>query len=1046
MGLLKRLLESRDGATLKYPPTWLIEALRGGATTTAGVTVTPERSLQYTAVLSATRVLAESLAGLPCIIYRRLERGKERAKDHWLYPLLHNAPHPRMTAFEFFEIGMVHLALWGNFYAQVIRDGAGRVREMWPLRPDRMEINVFGSELEYVYTPPDGGRLIIPRENLLHVRGMGSDGIRGYSLITLARQSIALGMAAEEFGARFFANDARPGVILQHPGVLSDEARRRLREEWNARHAGLSGAHQTAVLEEGMTVTTVGVPPEDAQFLETRRFQVNEIARIFRIPPHMLGDLERATFCLPASAEIYTIHGPKRIVDVKPGDIVWSRQEGGGLVLASVEHSGPSGEDTILRIATTNRVIRLNAKHRVLARRRKERPLQPGEIGGRNRNGQKFRVEWVTEYVPAGELRVGDVIVVFDGTPDSGIWRTPTRTATVGFMEFCGLYLGDGYMTDGHVTIARAKDAPYMDHYREVMRQEFTRFDGGNGRGDKSNVPRAPVTLIEGERYTRFASVEAVAELRALGLGGTAHEKRVPGWVFQMADEAKLAFLRGYLDADGSVDKQGRIAFSSCNRELLSGIRHLCMSLGIPVTNVVERIGYTRAPNGRVTPVHQYAFTCSDPGSNLRIGSHDPRYIARLRSGKPFAHNERSYPRHGGCSFSEPGARLSRIVSITVENPEPVYDLTVSGTHSFIADGVVVHNSNVEQQAIDFAVHTMRPWCRRWEQALELQLLRPAERSLYLIEFLMDGLLRGDIESRYRAYAIGRQWGWLSANDVRERENMNPIDGGDRYLEPLNMQPSGQAPQEQERVAGLAPERRAWEQVEDRRRIMVSYIPVLQDTFQRIINREANDVRNNARRIWGKRDREEWRRWLDQFYQEHQEFVERYLTASFRTYSDLIISAALKEIGESPETVPRTKVEQFVMDYIRAAARRHVGFSKGELLALPDEGMPDALDQVLDEWTTHRPMQAAEEESHRAGNAFAKIAWMAAGVQYLVWRASPTACEWCSYMDGRVVGIDGSFLPEGGQIALEGKEPFAVQRAVGHPPLHRGCKCVIAVA
>lgn len=663
MGILSRALETRD-SNLKFPQQWLLDALRGGAASKAGVTVTIEGSLEYSAVLAAVRVLAESVAGLPCILYRRLpERGKERAYDHYLYPILHDAPNPRMTAFEFFEIGMVHLCLWGNFYAQVVRDGAGRVIELWPLRPDRMEIwqSPDGRELAYKYSPSSGGEEWIPQEYILHVRGMGSDGVRGYSLIRLARNAIGLGLAAEEFGSRFFANDARPGVVLQHPGVLGEEAFKRIRDSWEMMHGGAANAWRPAILEEGMTVATVGFPPEDAQFLETRKFQINEVARIFRIPPHMLQDLDRATF------------------------------------------------------------------------------------------------------------------------------------------------------------------------------------------------------------------------------------------------------------------------------------------------------------------------------------------------------------------------------------------------------------SNIEHLAIEFVVHTLRPWLCRWEQALTNQLLRPSERSQYFVEFLVEGLLRGDTESRYRAYAVGRQWGWLSPNDVRELENMNPIPGGDRYDVPLNMMPLESEPPAREESGGEVQRalevrelRSRWQ---DRVGILRGYMPAMTDAFQRVINREVNDIRNAARRIWGGRAKDEWDAWLDNFLREHQDFFERYMHRSVQALTNLILQIAAAEAGGQAADIPEHVVAQWVEQKLKEMSARHVNISRVELRDAVEEARRSGTDPLmaveakLDDWSVSRAEKASHAETFSLGNAAALLAWTALGVQMMRWKTtSREPCPFCRRMDGMVVHVSGKFLQGGGKIESEDGGGLEVTHDVRYPPLHRGCECVIEVS
>ncbi|MCX7903035.1 MAG: phage portal protein [Caloramator sp.] len=263
--------------------------------TNAGVYVSEETAMRTTAVYACVRVLAETVASLPLSLYKRLDRGKEKATYHPIYFLLHDMPNSEMTSFTFRETLMTHLILWGNAYAQIIRNSKGEIIELWPLMPNRMDIerDKETGKLIYRYLT-DSGEVILQKEEVFHVVGLGFDGFKGYSPIQMAREAIGLSIATEEFGARFFANGARPGGILEHPGVVKDPER--LRKSWEEVYKGTKNSHKIAVLEEGMKYHEIGIPPEDAQFLETRKFQLNEICRIFRVPPHMIGDLERATF------------------------------------------------------------------------------------------------------------------------------------------------------------------------------------------------------------------------------------------------------------------------------------------------------------------------------------------------------------------------------------------------------------------------------------------------------------------------------------------------------------------------------------------------------------------------------------------------------------------------------------------------------------------------------------------------------------------------------------------------------------------------------
>ena len=252
-------------------------------------------SMALPSVFSCIRVLGETVAGLPLITYRETRNGgRERAANHPLYRVLRRQPNPEMTAFEFEELMTSHCAGWGNAYAQIILDGAGRVRELWPLRPDRMSVERKGGELRYYYLQQNGQEVPLAAWQVHHRRAMVMDGLTGMSPLRVAMLAVSLGMATEEFGARFFAQGARPGFLLSHPGELTDKAYERLKGAWNSET--LENAHKVRIIEEGMKVEQIGIPPEEAQFLETRRFQAQEVARLFRMPPHKIGLLENATF------------------------------------------------------------------------------------------------------------------------------------------------------------------------------------------------------------------------------------------------------------------------------------------------------------------------------------------------------------------------------------------------------------------------------------------------------------------------------------------------------------------------------------------------------------------------------------------------------------------------------------------------------------------------------------------------------------------------------------------------------------------------------
>ena len=300
MGILKTVFRSRDKPQNRTAGSGYSFFFGG---TTAGKAVTERSAMQMTAVYSCVRILAEAIAGLPLHLYRYNENGgKEKAIDHPLYWLLHDEPNPEMSSFVFRETLMTHLLLWGNAYAQIIRNGKGEVVALYPLMPNKMTVDRDkDGKLYYQYlktsdeaaTMPNTSVILKPAD-VLHIPGLGFDGLVGYSPIAMAKNSIGMAIACEEYGARFFSNGAAPGGVLEHPGTVKDP--QRIRDSWNNSFMGTGNAHKVAVLEEGMKYTPIAISPNEAQFLETRKFQINEIARIFRVPPHMVGDLEKSSF------------------------------------------------------------------------------------------------------------------------------------------------------------------------------------------------------------------------------------------------------------------------------------------------------------------------------------------------------------------------------------------------------------------------------------------------------------------------------------------------------------------------------------------------------------------------------------------------------------------------------------------------------------------------------------------------------------------------------------------------------------------------------
>lgn len=656
--MLAALFERR--ASIESPSTPLsartLANWLGGEETHSGQRIDEHKALRLSTVWACVNVLAQTVASLPLILYRRLEpRGKERATSHPLYYTMHDRPHPLMSSYVWREILQGHLATWGNAYCEIRRQGGNKIVGLWPLLPDRTWPDLAGETKRLKTRDANGRERTIDAGRFLHVPGLGFDGIQGYSVIRMARQALGMGAATEEFGASWFGpNAARPAVVVMHPATMSEPAQRRFKESLEQNYAGPGRQHKTLVLEEGVKLEKLTIPPNDSQFLETRRFTVEEIARFYRMQLHKIGHLDKATF------------------------------------------------------------------------------------------------------------------------------------------------------------------------------------------------------------------------------------------------------------------------------------------------------------------------------------------------------------------------------------------------------------SNIEQQAIEFTTDTIRPWLVRWEQELNYALLRPEERQTHFFEFLVDGLLRGDADARTKTYAAGRQWGYLSANDVREMENRNPIEGGDIYMVPLNMIPAdtvGLEPPSSESGEAQAPaeasrELRAQRSLTARRRIHLAQYRVILRAAERLVSQEAKAAaRSLAEAYKSTSPILDFIALMERFYQSFSETIRRELLPIFIAYGELIAAEIADEVGTELDA----DVETFGATYTDTYAKRHIGSSMGQIRQLAEdaEDFRERMDARRAEWLEKRPEKIARNESVRAGNAFALLAFGVAGLSRLVWATAGTNCPLCNEMNGRTVGIQTSFLNPGDRVEAEGVNALDVDRPVHHPPLHRGCDCLI---
>jgi HK97 family phage portal protein len=643
----------------------------GGGESWSGMEVDRISSLGISAVWACVRLISEAIASMPLILYRRIEGGKERATDHPLYNLMHMQPNPEESAFQWTEQTQAHLLLQGNMYSQKVRDSGGRVRELWPLDPDKMTVKRAGGRIAYEYRKGGGEQPVeLARDQVLHVAGLGYDGMKGYSVIEMHANSIGSRIAESRFGAEFFKNNAQPGGYIKLVGSLKDEAaRKRLRDSWEDMHGKWGNKSKVGILEQGAEFSSVSIPPEQAQFLETRKYGIGDIARIFGVPPHMIGDVERSTS-----------------------------------------------------------------------------------------------------------------------------WGT-----------------------------------------------------------------------------------------------------------------------------------------------------------------------------------------------------------------------------------------------------------------------------GIEQQGIGFVVYTLRPWLARREQAFSLQLLPENEREEYFFEYLVDALLRGDMQARWTAYRTAREIGVLSANDIRGLENMNPIDNGDDYFVPMNWMtvenaqkaaPPGatppapeEPPPEPSTDTNSVRELRAMRSATSRKKLADAHKGAIRDAAARALHREIEDLRAAAKKMLRSRSVAEWEEWLGRYYKDEEApALYRTMAPAFESLAGSIRVSVSDELeAEVPDT---PEIDKAIRGYIGSYVQRHGGWSRSVLEAALREATRDPLDvvtELLDDWEEKRADRIAMQETVGASNSFARTFYRAAGITALIWMTvGSQTCPFCAQFNGKTVGIDQEFAMPGDQLLDESAKLLEVQRKCMTPPLHLGCVCQIA--
>ena len=652
--IFEKRASKSTGGNPQSPSYWVQKLFGATGNTAAGVNVNEQSALSSTAIWRAVSLVSQTIGALPLHMYERDgNRAKNKAINHQLYKTMHDEPNPEQTAMEFREMLQAHALTWGRAHAEIQVDSRGKIR-LWPITPDRVEPMRTKDRDSLVYRVhlPDGGHRILLADEIFTLKGLGYGLNSTYNVIQLFRESIGLTLAAEEFGARFFGNGATMGGILEHPGKLNEESFKHLKESMDERHKGLSNAHRLLILEEGMKYQEIAVPPDKAQYIETRRYQINDVARIIGVPPHKLAEMSQATF------------------------------------------------------------------------------------------------------------------------------------------------------------------------------------------------------------------------------------------------------------------------------------------------------------------------------------------------------------------------------------------------------------SNIEHQTIEFVQDTINPWCVRWEQGLSRQLLSDTEKQKYFFKHNLSGLMRGDFKTRMEGYSIGRQNGWLSANDIREMEDMNPVNNGDIYLIPLNMVSADQAaatpilaePEDEPEPTRSLREKRS--NAASRMRLNEIYKPLIRNAVEEIIKRERADILREAEKVFKNRDYFAFNEKLMNFYEDHKEFMSKKITPVMTSFAEAVHAAAAEEIDVDPQMTERHR--GFLNAYITGFIARHVTKQSLRMSELAKSTEPiEALEAEFDQIQKTGIDGIANEQSVQAGAAFAKFTFLAGGITKLVWVANSDACEFCSTLNGKVVGIQESFVTSGESVSSStgANSPMAIGHNIGHPPLHGGCQC-----
>jgi len=708
-------------------------------------------------IWACIREIATSAAEAPLRVYERAASGDiVEIPDHPLRQLIRR-PNPYQTEFEFIEDTLTLLNIAGNAYIELERNRADRIVGLWPIRPDRMAVIPGGDKIRgYEYTIGDQSAYL-PRRDVIHIRYPNPlNDYYGMSPIAAIARIADIDNSAIDFIKMFFDNGAVPLGIFKTRRRIDQIEADRIKGRWKDRLQG--NWHDIAVIDAEGEYQQVGVDLAQLDLTSLTNLTESRICAAFGVPPVIVGanvGLERSTYCLPANARVWMPTGSKRIIDILPGDMVWSFSfVNGTLEPRAVVRSGKTGFKRLYKIKTKNRTLLATGNHPLLTR-----------VAGRTGGVANYLRHASYTWKRVDELSVGDRLVQPKSLPDQGKDRLPDGSpATPEIMQFLGAIIGDGTVTAGvGVRMAMPPNDRCCNYYRNLAAGLFTKQTGGGIRpwkrahdelteqmvdlrqsgetyaaiGERFGKDRGtvwsrvynathskpvvtePIVLQERQRDFGFSSARDSYRLANWGFGGRAHTKRIPGWIYEMRCDLRLAFIAGIVDTDGSIDERGALSFGFCNEDLTEDIRQLAIGAGLQCSNLLHQVFSPDVlPNpGIQDEYHSWRFVISSAKQVSKIPFSDPVYRQRVES------NMHRYKTDG---FDAQKAGLSgdlgfySIVSIQEMDTQDVYDIEVEGGHSFVADGVVVHNSNYSEARRHLWDETLVPIYVRMAQKIDV--------------------------------------------------------------------------------------------------------------------------------------------------------------------------------------------------------------------------------------------------------------------------------------------------------------------------------------